>query len=314
MGGMISREDLMRALGKELNAFMAREKSWLASFRELSRGSQGVEIGTDSLIRLSWGKTASESADLSMLFEVIGKMAEKHSTHIVLAIDEAQELKNLIDFDFRSLLAHIYDYVPRLQIVLTGSEVALSKDSLGSDNPFAPLYGRSNILISTHRLSNPQAREFLKEGLAQNRIKPDSEVVEIAARRIGGTIGWLVILGNLARKMGRLDSSIIDSTVEQAVGTVLHDFQSFLRLRTVAEERYRTILVVLADRHPYRWSELKQAVENRIGRRIPDIGFANLLSNLLKASYVEKLPDGSYVLGDPIFAEAAKRSPLATPK
>jgi Predicted ATPase (AAA+ superfamily) len=76
---------------------------------------------------------------IANVLEEIGKWSEYRQ--VILAIDEAQDLRYLKGFD--KILAHIYDYVKGIKLVLAGSEVGLLDKIFGIGNPKAPLFGRA---------------------------------------------------------------------------------------------------------------------------------------------------------------------------
>jgi AAA+ ATPase superfamily predicted ATPase len=94
---------------------------------------------------------------------------------VVLAIDEAQDLRYLKGFD--KILAHIYDYVKGIKLVLAESEVGLLDKIFGIGNPKAPLFGRAFTEIYLKKFSKEKSVQFLKAGFKQVRIEVDDKEI-----------------------------------------------------------------------------------------------------------------------------------------
>ncbi|GGP22209.1 hypothetical protein GCM10007981_17350 [Thermocladium modestius] len=62
------------------------------------------------------------------------------------------------------------------------------------------------------------------------------------------------------------------------------EFNNFLRGREEARERYKTIMAVC--KKGCRWSDVKRAIEAKEGARIDDKRLTELISNLVKASFL----------------------------
>lgn len=155
----ISNADFVRSFEIVLNQFLMEHKSLRKRILSALGSINGVEVGVDH-VSLSWGGRKEEQVDLSAIFDVLGKEAEEQHTQFVIAFDEAQEFRRLIGLSLTNLIAHIYDYVHGLQIVITGSEIGLVDQLLDLENPRAPLYGRHLTTIVLHRLSAEESKDF----------------------------------------------------------------------------------------------------------------------------------------------------------
>lgn len=80
-----------------------------------------------------------EQTNLLTIFDVLVKEAEKQNIQFMITPDEAQELGRLVDLNLMNLIAHIYDYVHVLQIVMINSEIGLVNQLLDLEDPNAPL-------------------------------------------------------------------------------------------------------------------------------------------------------------------------------
>ncbi len=190
---VISRADFFSALERSLNQFIASQTKWGNRILSALKSSRGVEVNTGPppSVSLAWGRSREDTADLPGLFASLGKAAESQKKKFVIAFDEAQEFRRLAGYDLAKLLAHVYDYIPSVQLVLTGSQIGFLHEFLGVEDPKAPLYGRVRVEIRTPRLTREQAHDFLLKGFAQVKIKPVEEYLNAAIEKLDGITGWL---------------------------------------------------------------------------------------------------------------------------
>ena len=104
---------------------------------------------------------------IANVLEEIGKWSEYRQ--VILAIDEAQDLRYLKGFD--KILAHIYDYVKGIKLVLAGSEVGLLYKIFGIGNPKAPLFGRAFTEIYLKNSQRKSRYNFSKPDLNKLGLK-----------------------------------------------------------------------------------------------------------------------------------------------
>jgi AAA+ ATPase superfamily predicted ATPase len=125
---VITYEELLRHFETSLNRALGA--SLPRKFLNALKGLRGVEISVGQLrVSLRWAPRAEAASP----FEIVESLAR--SGRLVLAIDEAQEFGKLAGYDLTGPLAHIYDYVSNVQIIVTGSEVGLLRDFLGGRGP-----------------------------------------------------------------------------------------------------------------------------------------------------------------------------------
>jgi AAA+ ATPase superfamily predicted ATPase len=138
---VISRADFFSAFERSLNQFILSQTKWGIRILKALKSIRGVEVNTGPppSVSLTWGRSREEIADLPGLFASLGKVAESQKTKFVIAFDEAQEFRRLAGYDLAKLLAHIYDYIPSVQLVLTGSQIGFLHEFLGVGDPRAPL-------------------------------------------------------------------------------------------------------------------------------------------------------------------------------
>lgn len=303
----ITRSDLIQALEKGLNKFLAENRSWRDRLLTPLKGVQGVDVetGLPPRISLKWGGKRGEVSDLASILDVMGRAAESQGTVVVLALDEAQEFRRLSGLNLSSLMAHVYDYVGGVQFVVTGSQVGMLNDFLGLDDPEAPLYGRALTRIRLGRLDYESSIEFLRLGFHQIPLNIDDGQLAIIVEKLDGIIGWLTYVGVVSRRLKRFDEDVLAEAVRLGAELAASEFKNFLSVRPQAESRYTLIMKSMCE-GPRRWSEVKRFVEISEGRTIPDFTFNHLLRNTVKGGYVEKRPTGLYEIADPLLYQAAK--------
>jgi AAA+ ATPase superfamily predicted ATPase len=295
-----TKRDLIQEIERTLNEFYkAHLSSGKRLFNWLKR-VQGVSVSQSGL-SISWG--GKEPTELSTLFDELNAWAKHEKTRMIIAFDEAQELKKVAGVDMAKLIAHVYDYCRSITVILTGSAVGLLYDFIGSQDAKAPLYGRHITEIRLRRLSERIARDFLVRGFEQAKTKTDERIMDAAVKRLGGIIGWLTLFGITSVEAGKMSESAIDQTVEVGKSLVRQEFENFLKGREVGRQRYEAIMRHLARARSSSWSAIKGSLEAAEGRTINDRNVTELLTNLVKAGFVEK--EGEYyTLTDQMLAES----------
>ncbi len=305
----ISTADFIRSFEKVLNQFLTEHKSLRKRILSALRSINGVEVGVDH-VSLSWGERKERRVDLSAIFDVLGKEAEEHHMQFVIAFDEAQEFRRLAGSSLTNLIAHLYDYVRGLQIVITGSEIGLVDQLLDLENPKAPLYGRHLTAIALCRLNDEESRDFLRKGFNQIKVSVDNNFVDKAVKSLDGITGWLTYLGAEASERGKVDEKFLDLVIDKAARLAAEEYKRFVDLRYQARQRYNNIMESLAE-NKRSWSDLKKACELLEGRNLTDKIFNDLLSNLCDVGFVSK-DDSGYDIADPLVREAAKNKLIGT--
>lgn len=278
-----------------------RKSAWKKSLIEYLKGIKGVTIqGLE--IRFEWAK--EKRVSLGELLDRLNEFAEKRGTNFVVAFDEAQLLSRVALVNFPMLLAHAYDYLKNLTFVLTGSEVGLLHEFLGTDNPEAPLFGRHRVEIKLERFGEEKARDFLQKGFEQARVRVSEEIISYAVEKLDGIVGWLTEFGARALKQ-EPSKGVVDQVMEEGSKLVLQELEHFLDYRAMARKRYLSMLRGLAG-GPMGWAELKRFVEREQGGPIYNKNFSDMLNNLVKSGFVE-YREGKYMISDPVLRFALSR-------
>ena len=236
---------------------------------------------------------------------VIGRVLEEvgrrtRGRQLVLAIDEAQALRYMIGFG--EVLAHIYDYVGGVKMVLTGSEVGLLDRFIGVGNPKAPLFGRAYTEITMEWLSPEKALLFLHEGFNQLGVKAPEHESEQAVQRLDGVIGWLTYYGHLR---GKGVETALERTIEDGLRMAAAEFKQFLSIRPVESRRYIEVVKTLVK--PSTWSGVKRAL--MAVTNVSDKQVSSFLRELVDYGFVEKR-NNLYSIADQPLAEAARRGEI----
>lgn len=302
----VTREDLVLALEQSINDFVSRQKSWAQRALDWLRKIRGVEVTLrPPKVSLAWGPSAKEAADITQIFESLGKLAEKRKKRFVIAFDEAQEFRKLVGYDITMILAHIYDYVPSLQIVVTGSQVGLLRDFLGDEKPKAPLFGRFRVDIELPHLDEAKSKEFLELGFDQIGMKPSEKIIDKILGELDGIIGWLAFVGARDLTYGKIDEATLEQIFTEGARLAASELENFFVGREVARKRYTAILRELS-KSPRVWSELKSSLEIKEGKHISNQIFSGLIGKLVKAGFARKSEEGIYSIADPLLRRAIR--------
>ncbi len=293
VSGLGVQKELYNIMQSEISKFMSRV-SRLGYLRDLLSRISGIRVGPLGI--------TFERPRLSILTEVLKALnswAEDVGTTIVLVFDEVQELRFIRGFT--NILAHIYDYLDNIKLVLAGSQVGLLEKLIGVKNSSSPLYGRAFLEITMGRLDIDKSKQFLVTGFRELGIEPCLSCIDEAVYRVDGVIGWLTHYGYYASMYGHREG--LRRTIEEASRIISQELENFLSLRTQARNRYIFILKYLQE--PRTWSEIERALSIYIGRRIHPQQLSNYLHELMDYSLIVK--DGKYYkLSDPLLSEALR--------
>lgn len=283
--GPLTPEGIYEYFSAEFSKFLADR----GVRRVLSR-VRGIEI---SGLRLEFVERK-----VSVIGYVLRELSEWASDkQLILALDEAQELRNVRGFD--GVLAYAYDHAEGLKIMLAGSEAGLLDKLLGVGDPRAPLFGRAFSEITLGRLPTERSADFLRTGFQQAGLSVPEEEIALAVSKLGGVIGWLAFYGYLRI---RGDSEALERAVDEGSRMAASELNSFLSNRQLARRRYIEVLRTLT--RPSTWSEVKRSL--RLMANVSDKQVSNYLRELVYYGFVEKRGD-LYSISDPLLVEAVRR-------
>jgi AAA+ ATPase superfamily predicted ATPase len=290
--------DFIYIVKESLEDFVRRYKSFREKIVEVLSSVKGVSISIPlSSIDISW--RGDNKLEFPELFTALNSIGSELKKRVVVAFDEAQELRKITWIDFVRLFAYIYDNLDYVKIVLTGSEVGLLYKFLRLDSGNSPLYGRYIHIVSTRRLTLEESIDFLEKGFKEIGISINKQVIEEAAKTFGGIIGWLTLFGYNCYTNPDPCSQQIDKVLKIAIDIAKNEVENFLRSRR--SERYKTLLKILTIERS--WSEIKKKLEDIEGRTINDKTLNELLNTLIDLSIAEK-KDNKYIIADPITRKA----------
>ncbi len=293
--GRASIRAFYECLSDELTGFICKYENIGDKLVKALKHVKGVSISGFS-VSLSWSRKSR--ANIATLFEKVNEIAEKHNVKVILALDEVQELRNIINVPM--LLAYIYDNLRNIVTIITGSEVGLVYDVLKLEDPESPLYGRVVKEIRLRKLSYTEAYEFLRMGFKQLNVEFSEELLDKIISEVDGIIGWLTYYGWFITQHRAID---IEEIKRKAATQAAVEIKRFLE-RSRSRERYYNILKAISSGIK-RWSDIKRFLEAKEGMEIDDSTFNKLLKTLIKFSFVRKA-DENYAFNDPLLEYAVK--------
>ncbi|MEM4172748.1 MAG: ATP-binding protein [Candidatus Caldarchaeum sp.] len=282
---------LLSLLSDELNSFIPLHKR-LAGYLKSVRG-----VSVEGLyVSLS---LKPPKPSLAKLLDEMDRWAEKENQPLVIALDEAQELRFFKGrYNFAKIIAYSYDSHRAVKFLVSGSEVGVLYSTLGLNDARSPLYGRYRKVIQLERFSPDLARDFLVEGFKQEGV------VERAVDVFDGVVGWLAFYGSevadRVRRGEEISESVLDAVVDEAVETVR---QELLKLKSLSR-LYIPVLKSLSTGDKT-WSQVRSSVEQGLGRTVAKAQLSRALRNLENLSYIQRV-DGRYVLLDRLTGVAVR--------
>lgn len=290
--GYFNIDSFHKQLTQSLSKLITERKEltkYLKRIKEVSIAGIKIEI------------TPTNRETLLSILRELDTYGKNQGEHIILAFDEAQYLLYYPRFD--ALLAHTYDYLDHIKIVLAGSEIGLLDKLLGSKRPDAPLYGRPYTVIEMPRLSHEKSLEFLHKGFHQYGITINEHELQETIKTLDGIIGWLTAYGYHAIRLGH--KKALEKTIKEGITTAKTEIEHFLATRPQARQRYLTILKILTE--PHTWSEIKRGLTTEIGKPISDKQLTHYLKELLNYGLAQKT-ENKYTLADPLIRLATLKT------
>lgn len=293
---VVSYRDFLEALERSVNTLTRKHDG----LRRYLRGVKGITVGD---FGVQFSLEGEPRSSVIALLRQLDSWGEDRGSKVVLAFDEAQELRRVRGLNIQSVVAYSYDRLKSIVTVLTGSQVGMLHRFLRIENPKTPLYGRSVATIAVRRLSDTEALDFLAKGFAQSGVSPGRDILEYCVQRLDGIPGWLTSFGARAVREGP-KREVVDRVLRTGSRLVADELRKFLLARGIAENRYRLILRRLAEESAS-WTQLRTFVEAKEAKRVSPSIFTQLLSNLVDSGFVEK-SDEAYRVPDPILAYALR--------
>lgn len=220
--------------------------------------------------------------DLFAYLDMVNELMDRKGTKLVIALDEAQFLRfyGRGGKEILNLLAHVYDHLENMIFILTGSEIGVLYDFIGSENPESPLYGRYINQITLERFPKEKSIDFLVKGFEQVGIKPKSEYIEKAVESLDGIVGYLSMYGYIVQTTNEWQKSL-EEAEKMAFKIVKKELNS-LKNRS---ENYMHVLKAIAF-GAETFSQIKKYIEIHYGN-ISDQTLSNNLNALVNSSFLE---------------------------
>ena len=191
-----------------------------------------------------------------------------------------------------------------LVVVLTGSAFKLLDKFMGLNDPKSDLYGRDFEVIHVSRLSKEQSIELLRSGFREISDSFENDptfdcVVDEAASKLGGIIGWLVMFGAKCKTQGKISKSDISAIQKMGAQMAGAEFETVFKHRKGAP-RYRDIMVFVAE-SPRTWTRIKKMLMER-SADISDSNVTFLLDALSKHGFLDRNEETKrYTVPDPLL-------------
>ena len=290
-----SQADIVRKIESAFNLINRR---WISGVLDAVKQVKGVSLLGGS-ISLDWSR---EGVDLADLFDRVNTWAEDNDSKFLVAFDELQLIRG--EKSIPRLFAHIIDYNQSIRLVVTGSEMGLLFDFLGSEDPDSSLYGRHQTEIKMRNFDRGESMEFLTTGFRQVGIDPRRDIIEYAVDRLDGVVGWLTLFGARCRDQKGLSVEIVDDAVKEGGRLARAEALKMVRY----SPRYGVTLNYLARAKRATWRQVKSIMEAHENRTLPNPTISETLNRLVKTSLVEK--NMGYRIADPLLEEGILDDPL----
>nr|WP_281360028.1 ATP-binding protein [Metallosphaera tengchongensis] len=272
-----SYKDFLIEIEREVNKLVKRFPSLL----DFLKGVKGLNVMGNE-VKFNWGR--KERLSFSFLLEALNDWTRDV---VVVVMDEAQELINLRGVNLLYPLAYSFDNLSKVKIILSGSKMGLLYRFLRADDANSPLFGRAMNEVELHPFNRVESVNFLRKGFEELGIefKDHERVYE----EVGGIPGWLTYFGYYYYRTRDFNDAI-KRTTDKARDLTVNEFNNFLLKRTIAKDRYMTVMRTIA-RECSRWSEIKSALEVNEGRELSDSEIYNYLNRLMDSSWIVKRGD-----------------------
>ena len=293
--GIITMDIFLKFFSDKINLFLEKNRRIAERFLKVVKHIEEISIVG---LKIKIKSMRRGGLNIIELFRALNDATESIGTNIVLAFDEAQELRRIARYRFTRILAYIYDFFENISILLTGSQIGLLYNFLKISDPESPLYGRAYDKIYLKNFTPEMSKEFLIQGYKQYGIDPPEELIEYAVSKLNGVVGWLTLLGYRSVRNRIFDKKVVDEVLDIASRIAFNEFKHFLALRWQARDRYISIMRNLAIKE-LTWSQLKRSVELDLNQRIYDKNFTNLIKSLIDGGFISKNSEKYYFIVDP---------------
>ncbi len=285
----LDREKTLDFFKIAINRYLEKNKTLTQSLGDHLKMIKGIQYAG---FQIEFDTSSKSQINLIEIFHHLNEWAKEKSMILLLIIDEAQYLKKSDTFDMSKILAGIYDKFRNLKIILTGSEMDLLFKFLGDDDPEAALNSKPRVEIELRPLHEDRCIEFLMKGFKERgfTISMDvKEVIDYAAKKLGGRIGWLNEFGLKCIAENNISEESVNDIVELRAISAKNEFEKFLKEKN--QENYYDIIEYLANldlQHNF----TKYFVERHSTKRC--------IEKLRRAGFIQNF-QGLYSISDPVL-------------
>ena len=214
------------------------------------------------------------------------RRARSLERHIVIVIDEVQEVSRRTRYEIMDLVEAIAYKIYHSTLILLSSAPGLAKEVTGLERNGKEVFQSYDVWLDP--LKKDDAEALLMDGLREQGISPSPEIVREAVEFFGAIPGWLVFFG--LRLVAGLKPEQI---YREAIDTALEEIKRLA-------PRPQLLLKVLAEGNDS-WTKALKALEDLEGRWVSRNGFAKALHYLEKRALVK-----DYKILDPVYERAAR--------
>jgi len=283
--GSMGRADLSYAIQGELEKKLKKER-----IKALLSKVKGVSFMGNS-VTFDWNDIT-----LSSILEKLND----HPKPFIIAFDEAQYFRyygGKGGKSIQNLIAWAFDNLQNIRFLLTGSEVGLIHDFIGTNDYESPLHGRYMYEIVLKPFSKDISIEFLKAAFAESDMQIPAEEITAAQNLLDGIVGHLVQYG-----LNRLRRSH-DEALSETFATAKMLFISELKELEKRSPRYRKVLEFIASGATTFTAILRSFQAS--GDAASKSRVADALRILERSSWINK-EHGRYSIVDCVLAELIK--------
>jgi len=269
----------------------------------VSRGFIGGVVSKVKGIKIGGIEIETDEHNIDIV-DILSAINEGNELAII-AFDEAQYLR-FSNEDLTRLFAWVLDYLPKVILVFTGSQVGVLENFLRLEDGKAPLFGRYEVRINLPRFNPSESLEFLRRGFEEYSIRVNERELLPVVNSLDGVPGWLVHYG--ARRIdGLTHDEAIERVLEEAMKYVETEFEELDKL----SPRYKIIMRIVArlseGRGHARWERIKNLAEEELGESIDEKSMRKYLSKLVDYGFLETIGYGKYWIPDPVMYRVFRR-------
>jgi len=250
-------------------------KGLLAKFKEKLAATESFSVGKDGV---SWSGRGEPTHTLRHLLTSLSHRKNPP----VIAFDEVQELYAVAP-QLIKVLKNVWDTTSGgILFIFSGSKFGM----LRAMEKETPMSGRPPAEVRLQPFDENLSKAFLRSGMEEGGSSMAEQELTDVVTSLDGIVGWLTLFGNyrvIQRKSG-IDATNL--TAREGEKIVMKEFRNFVRGRD--ERVFTTVLRVLSPRTEFTWSQVKQAVETIVGRRLNNNSFNRVLDALIDAQYIEE--------------------------